>query len=50
MLLGALGASILGNFLAGKWTIATSPGRKTNMARRGTIRAAEGTIRAGQIF
>ena len=50
MLLGVVGASLLGNFLTGKWAIATSPGRKTNMARRGTIRAAEGTIRAGRIF
>ena len=34
MLLGTLGASLLGNLLTGK----------------GTIRAAEGTIRAGQNF
>ena len=34
MLLGTLGASLLGNLLAGK----------------GTIRAGEGTLRAGQDF
>ena len=34
MLLGTLGASLLGNLLTGKWR----------------IRAGEGTIRAGQYF
>ena len=34
MLLGTLGASLLGNLLAGK----------------GTIRVGEGTVRAGQAF
>ena len=43
MLLGTLGASLLGNLLTGKGEIATSQGR-------GTIRADEGTIRAGQDF
>ena len=40
MLLGTLGASLLGNLLTGKWAIATSQGR-------GTIRVGEETIRAG---
>ena len=43
MLLATLGASLLGNLLAGKGAIATSQGR-------GTIRAGEGTVRAGQDF
>ena len=57
MLLGTLGASLLGNLLTGKGAIATSQGRKSNMPGRGairaaevTIRTAEGTIRAGQGF
>ena len=41
MLLGTLGASLLGNLLAAKGTIT---------AGEGTIRAGEGTIRAGQDF
>ena len=41
MLLGTLGASLLGNLLAGK---------DTRRAAEGTIRAGEGTIRAGQDF
>ena len=41
MLLGTLGASLLGNLLTGKRSIATSQDW-------GTIRAAEGTIRAGK--
>ena len=40
MLLGTLGASLLGNLLTGKSAIATSQGR-------GTIRAGEETIRVG---
>ena len=40
MLLGTLGASLLGNLLTGKGAIATIQGR-------GTIKAAEGTVRAG---
>ena len=43
MLLVTLGASLLGNPLTGKWAIAMSQ-------RRGTLRAGEGTIRAGQDF
>ena len=41
MLLGTLGASLLGNLLAGKGTIT---------AGEDTIRSDEGTIRAGQDF
>ena len=41
MILGTLGASLLGNLLTGKGVIATTQGR-------GTIRASEGTIRAGE--
>ena len=41
MLLGTLGASLLGNLLAGKGTI---------RAGEGTIRAGENTIRTGQDF
>ena len=50
MLLDTLGASLLGNLLTGKTAIAISPGHKANMPGRGTIRADEGTIRAGQDF
>ena len=48
MLLGNLGASLLGNLLTGKGVIATSKGRKANMPGQGTIRAAEDTIKAAQ--
>ena len=48
MLLGALGASLLGNLLTGKGTIragegaiATSQGHKTNILGRGTIRTGQ---------
>ena len=41
MLLGILGASLLGNLLEGKGTI---------KAGEGKIRAVEGKIRAGQDF
>ena len=41
MLLGTLGASLLGNLLTGKGTI---------RAGEGTVRAGEGTIKAGQNF
>ena len=41
MLLGTLGASLLGNVLLGK---------RTTKASEGKIRAGEGTIRAGQDF
>ena len=43
MLLGTLSASFLENLLTGKGAIATSQGGRT-------IRAAEGTVRAGQDF
>ena len=43
MLLGILGASLLGNLLTGKGAIAASQ-------ERGTIRTSEGTIRAGKKF
>ena len=57
-LLGTLGASLLWNLLTGKGAIAKSQGHKQleilatlgNMSGRGTIRADEGTIRAGRIF
>ena len=41
MLLGTLGATLLGNMLAGKGVMRTG---------EGTIRAGEGAIRAGQYF
>ena len=41
MLLGALGANLLGNMLAGKGVI---------RAREGATRTGEGTSRAGQYF
>ena len=41
MLLGTLGASLLGNLLTGKATI---------RERAGTCRTGEGTTRAGQDF
>ena len=50
MLLGTLGASLLGNLLTGKGAIVTSQKREANMFGRGTIRAGEGTVRAGQDF
>ena len=43
MLLGTLGASLLGNLLTGKGVIATSQAR-------GTIRAGEQAITVGQDF
>ena len=39
ILLGTLGASLLGNLLTGKGAIATSKGHKVNMPGRGTIKA-----------
>ena len=47
MLLGTLGASLLWDLLTGKAAIVTSQKRKANMFGRGTIRAGEGTVRAG---
>ena len=42
MLLGTLGASFLGNILAGKGAIATSHGRGINRAGEGIVRAGYG--------
>ena len=50
MLLGTLGAILLGNLLTGKRARATSQGRGTIRAGEGTIRACGGAIRAGQDF
>ena len=50
MLLGTLGASLLGNLLTGKEAIAMSQGCKVNMSGQGTIRAGDGTIRTVQSF
>ena len=49
MLLGTLGASLLGNLLTGKGVIATSQGRRIYRAGkgRGINRAGEGVLRAG---
>ena len=43
MLLGTLGASLLGNLLAGKGAIATTQGRGTITAGEGIIREVENT-------
>ena len=48
ILLGTLGASLLGNLLAGKGTIRA--GKGTIRAGEGKIRAGECTIGAGQNF
>ena len=50
MLLGNLGANLLGNLLTGKGQIAMSQKRGTIRAREGTFRADEGTVRADQDF
>ena len=51
MLLGTLGASLLGNLSTGKGAIATSPGRGVFRAGKGKgkgdLRAGEGVSRAG---
>ena len=49
MLLGTLGASLLGNILAGKGVIATSHERGANKAGEGAIatRQGRGIVRAG---
>ena len=49
MLLGALGASLLGNLLTGRWVIATSRGRGIHRAGKGKgiNIAGEGVLRAG---
>ena len=51
MLLCTLGASLLGNLLTGKGTITTGKGTiEVEGTVKGTIRAGEDTIRAGQNF
>ena len=58
MLLGTLGANLLGNLLTSKGAIATSQERewletlatRASTPVRGTIRVGKGTIRAGQDF
>ena len=49
MLLGAIGASLLGNLLIGRGAIAKSQGPGVNKAGkgRGINRAGEGIVRAG---
>ena len=49
MLLGTLGASLLGNILTGRGAIAKTQGRGKNRAGkgRGIYRAGEGVLRAG---
>ena len=42
MLLGTLGASLLGNILAGKWAIATSQGQGVKRAGEGAIVKRQG--------
>ena len=48
MLLGILGARLLGNLLTGKGAIATSQGRRVNKKGKGIHRAGEGIVRAGK--
>ena len=50
MLLGTLGASLLGKLLTGKGAIATRQGKGTIRADEGTIRGGKGTIRADQNY
>ena len=50
MLLGTLGASLLGNLLARKGAIATRQGKNTIRSVESIIRPGKGTIRAGQDF
>ena len=50
MLLGTLGASLLGNILAGKGEIATSQGRGINRAGEGIVRAGYGNKKKKWIF
>ena len=50
MLLGTLGASLLGDLLTGERVIAASQGRDTIRAGEGTFRAGKRTVRAGQDF
>ena len=48
MLLGTLGASLLGNFLSGKEAIAVGQGQVVNKKGKGIHRPREGIIRAGE--
>ena len=48
MLLGTLGASLLGNLLTGKGVIATSHRRIVNKKAKRINKAGEGIVRAGQ--
>ena len=50
MLLGTLGASLLGDLLTGERVITASQGRDTIRAGEGTFRAGKRTVRAGQDF
>ena len=50
VLLGTLGASLLGNLLTRKGAIATSQGQGAIRAGEGGFKAGEGTVRAGQDF
>ena len=50
MLLGTLGATLLGNLSTGKRVKAKIPGKEVMKAGEGTIRAGKGTIRTGQNF
>ena len=45
MLLGTLGASLLGNLLTGRGAITMSQGRSVNKKGKGIIRAGEGTTK-----
>ena len=47
MLLGTLGASLLGNYLTGKGAIATSHKRVVNKQGKGINSAGEGFVKAG---
>ena len=51
MLLGTLGASLLGNLLTGRGAIAKSQGKGVNRAgkARGINRAGEGVLRPGLV-
>ena len=48
MLLGTLGASLLGNLLSGKGAIAAGQGQVVNKKDKGIHRAREEIIRAGE--
>ena len=50
VLLGTLGASLLGNLLTRKGAILTSQGQGAIRAGEGRFKADEGTVRAGQDF